>query len=213
MSAKKVFISFRYDDGHKIKEELAKILAENALTIDCSEEQDRGWFSDEQIKRYLYAKLSQTSVTIILLTPNAINHKKMYGKYDDWMYDEIRYSLEDREYNRTNGLIAVYTKEAKDFLIRQSTHTCRICNETKSCTTILQVDNLFRKNMMNVLPEYKTNKCDDLYDSEWDSYCQLVSYEDFIKDVNKYIAIASKKRERCEQYDLVKDLNKRKVGV
>ncbi len=39
------------------------------------------------------------------------------GDYDDWMYDEIRYSLESREGNRTNGLVAVYTPEVADLLI------------------------------------------------------------------------------------------------
>ena len=55
------------------------------------------------------------------------------------MYDEIRYSLEDRENNRTNGLIAVYTPEAKAYLIEES----------KESTIVNDVDNLFRKNMMN----------------------------------------------------------------
>lgn len=48
-----------------------------------------------------------------------MNHKKdFWGRYDDWMYDEIRYSLEDRENNRTNGLIAVYTPEVADMLVQ-----------------------------------------------------------------------------------------------
>ena len=68
-------------------------------------------------EEYLYSKLRTTSVTIILITPQAVNHKKdSYGYYDDWMYDEIRYSLEDRENNRCNGLVAVYTKEAMPLL-------------------------------------------------------------------------------------------------
>lgn len=63
--------------------------------------------SDVTIKQDLYGRLRRSSVTIVLLTPSAVNHKKNWrgGDYDDWMYDEIRYSLESREGNRTNGLL------------------------------------------------------------------------------------------------------------
>ena len=71
----------------------------------------------------IYSKLKTTSVTIIIITPQAINHKKdMWGRYDDWMYDEIRYSLEDRENNRCNGIVAVYTPEAKEMLMKETLH-------------------------------------------------------------------------------------------
>ena len=56
--------------------------------------------SEDTIKRYLYNKLKNTSVTIVLLTPDAVNHKKGYNgfryEYNDWMYDEIKYSLDDK---------------------------------------------------------------------------------------------------------------------
>lgn len=69
---------------------------------------------DDTIKKYLYKKLKQTSVTIVLLTPNAINYKKdFWGNYDDWLYNELRYSLEDRSENTTNGVVAVYTNESE----------------------------------------------------------------------------------------------------
>lgn len=204
-----VFVSFRYSDGNKYKEELVTKLNENSRTIDFSEDKDRSNMSEETIQMYLYDKIRKTSVTIILLTPNALNHRRnCFGEYDDWMHDEIRFSLEDREQNRTSGLVAVYTKEAKDMIIKSSTHRCTVCNETKNCTTILDFDNLVRKNMFNIKPSYKHNKCIDLYDTEYDHYCQLVSYEDFINDVDKYINIAYEKRKVCDEYDLKKNLNK-----
>lgn len=209
-----VFISFRYSDGNKYKEELVSILDKNLRTIDFSEDKDRSNMSEETIQKYLYDKIRKTSVTIILLTPNAINHKKnFFGEYDDWMHDEIRFSLEDREQNRTSGLVAVYTKETKDMIIKKSSHCCKVCNETQICTTILDFDNLARKNMFNIKPSHKHNKCIDLYDSKYDHYCQLVSYEEFVKDVDKYINIAYEKREVCDKYNLKKNLNKVKETV
>ena len=149
--ARRIFISFRYKDGVKYKEKLSKIFDEETEIINCSEDKDRSSMSDETIKKYLYAKLKTTSVTIVLLTPDAINHRKdRFGFYDDWMYDEIRYSLEDRENNRCNGLVAVYVPEAEQMLVQESIHTCNVCKNYKKIITICDVDNLLRKNMMNI---------------------------------------------------------------
>ena len=205
--ARRVFISFRFSDGEKYKKELTELFDEETEVINCSESEDRSNMSDETIKKYLYSKLKTTSVTIILITPEAVTHKRNWlGNYDDWMYDEIRYSLEDRENNRCNGLIAVYTEDAKELLMKEGTHKCEVCNQEKKTTTIYNIDNLFRKNMMNVKPEYKTNLCDDLYDSDKDSYCSLISWEDFKKDYKRYIDYAFEKRNNVEKYKLVKRL-------
>lgn len=99
--ARRVFISFRFSDGEKYKTKLCELFDGETKVINCSENEDRSGMSEETIQKYLYSKLKTTSVTIIIITPQAINHKKdMWGRYDDWMYDEIRYSLEDRENNR-----------------------------------------------------------------------------------------------------------------
>ena len=206
--ARKVFISFRFSDGAKYKEKLEELFDEDTDVINCSESEDRSGQTEETIKKYLYSKLKGTSVTVILITPEAVTHRKdFWGRYDDWMYDEIRYSLEDRENNRCNGIVAVYTKEAKELLITELTHKCDVCGEEKPVTSINSVDNLFRKNMMNVLPTYKKNRCAGIYDSTYDSYCSLVSWEDFISDFGKYIDIAAEKRDIADHYDLKKRLN------
>lgn len=203
----RVFISFRFSDGEKYKKELSDIFDDSTKIINCSENEDRSKLSDETIKTYLYSKLKTTSVTVVLITPEAINHKKKYGNvYDDWMYDEIRYSLEDRENNRCNGLVAVYTEEAEPFLITKSIHKCSICNKETSINSISDVDNLFRKNMMNIKSSYKNNPCEGVYDSDKDSYCSLVSWEDFKTNYVKYIESAVEKRENTYKYELKKRL-------
>ncbi len=203
--ARRVFISFRYSDGAKYKKELSDLFDDETAIINCSENEDRSNMSEETIKKYLYSKLKTTSVTIIIITPESVSHKKdWWGRYDDWMYDEIRYSLEDREDNRCNGIVAVYVPEAKEMLIQENIHKCQTCNTEKVIKTILSVDNLFRKNMMNVKKAYKINPCEGVYDSDMDSYCSLVSWDDFKADYKTYIENAAKKREHTERYDLVK---------
>ena len=89
--ATKVFISFRFKDGKDLKDELIELFDSSTKVINRSEDVDRKEMSEETIKEYLYDKLNDTSVTIVLLTPEAINYKKdLGGGYDDWLYDELR---------------------------------------------------------------------------------------------------------------------------
>ena len=193
--AKNVFISFRFEDGIGYKNMLAGMFDRFYDTVDFSEDDDRSRLSDDTIRRYLYTKLRRSSVTIVLLTPHAINHRKnMFGQYDDWMYDEIRYSLEDREGNQSNGLVAVYTPDAAGMLVSEGT----------ASTTVYNVDNLFRKNMMNVKQIYKLNPNPGVYDGDYDSYCSLVSWNKFTSNIGKYINLAVEKRNMIGHYDIVK---------
>lgn len=198
--ARKVFISFRYKDGNIYKEYLSKLFSYSDTVINCSENQDRSKMSEETIKRYLYGKLKNTSVTIVLLTPEAVKHQKKYNgfcyEYDDWIYDELKYSLDDRENNRCNGIIAVYTPEAKNLVIDTLSNI--------DTTTIKDFDNLVRKNMFNIKSTYKHNSKTGIYDSNLDHYCSLISWDNFINDYDKYIEIAENKRENKEQYDIIK---------
>ncbi len=196
--AKNVFISFRFSDGNRYKEYLSGLFDKYSDTIDFSEDVDRSRMSESTIKQYLYGKLRRSSVTIVLLTPAAVNHKRNWrGDYDDWMYDEIRYSLESREGNRTNGLVAVYTPEAASLLVSvRSSRTVSVNN----------VDNLFRRNMMNVKPQYKRNPNPGIFDRDYDSYCSLIEWSEFTKNIGKYIEIASQKRDAIYKYDITKRL-------
>ena len=203
--ATKVFISFRFSDGKEIKDELVDLFDESTEVINSSEDVDRSQMSEDTIQDYLYEKLKDTSVTIVLLTPKAVDYSKnLWGEYDDWLYDELRYSLEDRKNNRTNGVVAIYTNDAKDKLISESTHSCSQCQETQSCRSLKNFDNLVRKNMVNIKNSYKKNPCDNLYDDEHDSYISLVSLEEFKQDYTKYIDNAKEKRDRLHEFEISK---------
>lgn len=203
--ATKVFISFRFSDGKEIKDELVDLFDESTEVINRSEDVDRSQMSKDTIQEYLYEKLKDTSVTIVLLTPEAVSYRKNWiGHYDDWLYDELRYSLEDRNNNRTNGVVAVYTDDAKDMILESSSHYCAHCQETKSCRTLKCFDNLARKNMLNIKQSYKKNPCNDLYDDSHDSYISLVSLEEFKQDYTKYIDNAKDKRDRLHEFNIYK---------
>ena len=142
---------------------------------------------------------------MILLTQGALDYKKDgNGRIDDWIYDEVRYSLEDREDNRSNGIIAVYVPEIEDQVLQWETRWCSYCGEDHTVKSILPRENLYFKNMFN--HKEKVCLCDNLYDSTWDHYCSLVAWDDFRKHYRAYINHAFEKRERLDEYDLVKRL-------
>lgn len=196
--ARNVFISFRYADGIEYKNKLSSLFDAYYDTVDFSEDKNRSMMSEETIRQYLYGKLCRASVTIIILTPLAINHNRDWrGQYDDWIYDEIRYSLENRVGNRTNGIVAVYTPEAEPYLIS---------GKENGAVSIRDVDNLFRKNMMNVKEQYKLNSNPNIYDRDYDSYCSLISWSTFVSDMGRYVDIAFRKRDEVDKYNIVKRL-------
>ena len=60
------------------------------------------------------------------------------------------------------------------------------------------------QNMMNILPSYKKNPKEGVYDGTWDSYCSLVSWDDFKKNYADYIDKAGVKRENTYKYNIKK---------
>jgi hypothetical protein len=212
--ATNVFISFRFSDGYDYKEHLDKVFEGTDYVRNFSENEDRSHMSEDTIKKYLYGKLRETSVTIAILTPQAVEYKtkqewngsQFETKPDDWLFDELKYSLEDRENNRTNGVVAIYTPEARDLIMTSSTHSCHKCNyQQTGTTTIHDFNNLIRKNMFNIKDEHKHHQCSNVYHHLNDHYISLVSFEDFTKKYKDYIDNAIEKRERLEEFeDLVK---------
>lgn len=200
-----IFISFRYSDGKQYKEELEQLFSLDSEIYNRSESEDRSMMSEDTIREYLYKKLKSTSVTIFIVTPASLKHKRNYwNQIDDWTYDELRYSLENRFNNRSNAMIAVYVPDVKNQLISVTTHMCPICKKESTVNTIQDVENLFRKNMMNIKPQYKHNNCEGIYNSNYDSYCSLISLDEFKKNYEKYISIALEKRDKIDQYNIIK---------
>ncbi|VFA52101.1 TIR domain-containing protein [Enterococcus faecalis] len=77
--ATKVFISFRFSDGKELKDELIELFDSSTEVINRSEDVDRSEMSEDTIQEYLYEKLKNTSVTIVILTPEAVDYRKNLG--------------------------------------------------------------------------------------------------------------------------------------
>ncbi|MDR0299035.1 MAG: TIR domain-containing protein [Streptococcaceae bacterium] len=196
--ANKVFISFRFSDGNAYKEKLEEEFNKLDYIINKSENENRSDMSDDTIKKYLYEKLADTSLTIVILTSEAMKYERVYGgEIDDWLYDELRYSLDDRENNRTNAVIALYT--SLDLI------GYKIGND--DTIHLGNWDNLVRKNICNVKDGYKMNEQPGIYNSVEDCYASLISFEEFLEEPKKYIDSALEKRDRLNQFDLTKRMD------
>ena len=184
----------------KEKLKMAKLLVEK-------NGEDLSMFKDETIASHLRDKIYDSSITIVLISPNM----KEYGSEEDqWIPWEISYSL--KEINRTerkktpNALIAVVLPDrynSYSYYIRDNSClncTCRTL-ETKNLFTIL------RRNMFNIRkPEYK--KCPNMtvYIGD-ESYIQSVKWKDFMNDPNFYIKKSLEIKNNWNKYDINKQVS------
>ena len=89
----------------------------------------------------------------------------------------------------------------------QEAYETKLIKRTDEGTIIVyECDNLFRANMMNIKDIYKNNPNPGIYDRNYDSYCSLVSFDDFFNNPNYYINIACEKRDTLYKYKIRRNL-------
>lgn len=103
--AHKTFISYKYSEAQKLRNDIIDALGEDATYYkgETSESPDLTDTSTENIKKNLKDMMYDTSVTIVILSPNMKE-----SKWIDW---EIEYCLKDitrkDRTSHTNGVVAV----------------------------------------------------------------------------------------------------------
>jgi hypothetical protein len=106
--AHKTFISYKYSEAQDLRDKIIEALGKDASYYqgETSDSPDLTDTSTDNIKRVLRDMMYDTSVTIVIVSPNMI-----HSKWIDW---EIEYSLKeinraDRK-SRTNGIVGVVMK-------------------------------------------------------------------------------------------------------
>lgn len=220
----KVFISYKYGDTSvqhlsrnyswettKVRDyvdELQDMLSdENHINKGEKDGEDLSAFKDSTIETSLKTKIFDSSVTIVLISPNMIDTWK--PEEDQWIPWEISYSLrvERGQYvsSTCNGMIAVVLPDVNgnyDYMLEPR----KCCNE--GCTT-WHTEKLFtilRLNMFNLKSkdDYKRNcnSNEGVYRGDV-SYIDMVKWADFIKWMNFYISRAEQKRLKARDiYDI-----------
>lgn len=202
--ARKTFISYKYSEARGTRDKIYEALGENARYYrgETSLSPDLTDTTTENIKSKLADKMSQTSVTIVVISPNM--------KDSVWISWEIEYCLKSitrmGRVSSTNGVVGVIQKVAGgyDWLVSKS-------DNDDGCKNIRTIDSnylypIINKNRFNLLPQHQKYMCArcKTVDQLTGSYISLIEEHQFLATPDKYIENAYQKSEVCENFELVK---------
>lgn len=222
----KIFISYKYSDANVYPlpdvpygetttvrhyvDRIQDLIGKDHINKGEKDDEDLSCFKDSTIESKLRNKIYDSSVTIVLISPNMKDGWK--SEEDQWIPWEISYSLRESTRNgrtsHTNAILAVVLPDRSgsyEYFIEED--SCPYCK-----CILYKTGTLFRilaKNMFNRKhPEY--SDCTHHY--SWDkpqrgffSYIHSVKWDDFIKDPNYYIGIAKKIRDDISEYNITKE--------
>lgn len=193
---KNVFISFSFDESKHLKDKIANKLKSTGIAVDYSEKEDKSHLSDDVIWRDLLNRIKGSSITVVILSKDLVNHKGEASNdfsSSGWVYKEIQASLRDGNNNRINGIIAV----AEDEFYNQFKldHYCRICESYHIGYDRNLISDIIYNNMFNVKDKFRSSSSCS-FDVLKDNYISIVKLSDFISDPAPYIQNAWDKRER-----------------
>lgn len=181
--------------------------------------EDLSYLSDDTIWEKLRDRIYDSSLTLVLISPNMRDHGKR--DRDQWIPWEISYSLKavsrrnsngDLVTSRTNAMIAVVLPDASG----SYQYYLEDCNCSVAACVTHHIDDLFyilRKNKFNkVNPACRecATKQEKIWPGGDSSYIEAVKWDDFIADPDLYIERAYDRRDNLDLYDIVKDVEERK---
>ena len=198
---RKTFISYRYSEAQSVRDRILDALGADTTYYqgETADSPDLTDTSTENIKRTLTEMMYDTSVTIVVVSPNI-----KQSKWIDW---EIEYSLKEitrkGRTSRTNGVIGVIQEVNGrcDWLVARTRKedgcTVRSIDDAKLYPIIS--DNRYNQTV-------KTYACANCrtYNQLHGSYISLVDESDFMADVDKYIENAFDKSENANGFELTK---------
>lgn len=200
--AHKTFISYKYSEACRLRDDIINALGEDASYYkgETSDSPDLTDKSTEIIKKNLRDMMYDTSVTIVIISPNM-----KQSKWIDW---EIEYCLKNNtrkgRTSHTNGVVGVIMKCDGGYSWFKSTST-----KNDGCTSSSyneeKVYDIINSNRFNQNPKvYSCDTCKTV-DALMGSYIAYVEEETFLANPTKYIDNAYDKSENdAEGYDLTK---------
>ena len=211
--ARKIFVSYKHADedvaplngettARDYVEELISLFEDDEIYKGEGDE-DLSDFKDETIEQHLKDKIYDSSITLVLISPNMKEADEMES--DQWIPWEVSYSLKEITRNdrtsHANAVLAVVLPDENDsykyFLV---TYDC-------GCRT-LEIESLFqilRDNMFNRKnPETKACSTHGTVHLRGCSYIGSVKWCDFVEDKEEYLKEAEEIRDNVADYNIVK---------
>lgn len=215
--AHKTFISYKYSESCDLRDKIIESLGEDAKYYKGENVDSPNMTGEnvDKIKRNLSNMIYDTSVMIVILSPNM--------KKSDWMSWEISYSLKETSRvgrsSRQNGIVAVVKKVngSYDWLISTNFDE-NVGFNVNTYKKDLLLD-IIRKNIFNSSP--KVNACKSgciqydghsqcaecsIYDSVNGSYISIVKEENFLSNPSIYIDQAYEKSLHKERFATVVEI-------
>lgn len=199
--ARKTFLSYKYSEAQNLRDRIINTLGDDATYYqgETAESPDLTDTGTENIKKNLADMMYDTSVTIVIVSPNIKD-----SKWIDW---EIEYSLKeisrkDRT-SKTNGVVGVIKKHngGYDWLVTTSKKDDGCNARTIDNSKLYKIVNENRYNRKD--GSYACDQC-KIYDQLNGSYISLIDEGDFISDPGKYIENAYEKSEEAKDFNLSK---------
>ena len=210
---KKIFVSYKYSDIVEGREEdfnfrddiidrlgsrSFKHKGEDGESFDLSD------YTDDEIRAKIFPDIKHSSITIVLISPNANKSK--------WIPWEVSLSLRERIYENLqkktrNGIIGIYVP-LNDKLIPENGGKYNFYYRTNNCGTRTHFtdklpkiikDNTF--NLKNGSYECSLGCCSNVYSNDEGSYIELVTYDNFVNNMDYYLESAWNRRNNFEKYE------------
>ncbi|MCH5210168.1 MAG: TIR domain-containing protein [Oscillospiraceae bacterium] len=190
--AHKTFISYKWSEAQTLRDNIIAALGEDATYYkgETSDSPDLTDTSTENIKRNLRNMMYDTSVTIVIISPNMKD-----SKWIDW---EIEYCLKDitrkDRTSHTNGVVGVIMKVNGGYdWFKYSQTNSDGCSTANYHTE--KVYDIINNNRFNQEPKvYSCDVC-KCVNALTGSYIAFVEEDDFLSSPTKYINNAYDKSE------------------
>lgn len=200
--AHKTFISYKHSEAQKLRDDIIKVLGKDAVYYrgETSNSPDLSDTSTENIKKALTDMMFDTSVTIVVISPNMTE-----SNWIDW---EIEYCLKNinrkDRISHINGVVGVIMKYNGGYewfkKKKRKDDGCIISSYDEN-----KVYDIINKNRYNQNPKkYSCDVCKTV-DSLTGSYIAYVEEETFLSNPNKYINNAyDKSEDNAAGYNITK---------
>lgn len=203
------FISCKQITPRSYLNELSNILNDYAIEKWEKDDEDLSNFKDETIRSKLRDKIYDSSITIVLISPNM--NDKTQAEQNQWIPWEISYSLKEYTRNnrtsKSNAMIAIVLPDIRncyDYCIEYNNFCDTNILKFDSCSFNIISKNFFNKKEPKT---YKCSKCNYLHFIGTDShYFAYAKWIDFKNNPSKYIDIALENQLNIDNYRITKTI-------